>query len=309
MTGSPISHVSDTARWVAMYRAMESERPDALFRDPLARALAGEHGEEIIRRLPKARQIAWPMIVRTAVMDEIILRAVHKDGADTVVNLAAGLDARAYRLPVPPSVRWVDVDLPDIQRYKKSSLGGERPVCALEYAPVDLTDAAARRALFARIGASTKRALVVSEGLLVYLKPDQVGDLAMDLHAQPAFRWWLIDLASPRLLKMLERTWGPSLERAPFLFAPADSTRFFEPHGWKEAEYRSMFDESIRLNRTMRFGKFWHWVGRFYPRKMREQFKRMSGVAVLERRTEQEGQRRTRRTGERTGESGHHPGS
>ena len=40
-TSTPISHVSDTAHWVAMYRAMESERPDALFRDPHARRLAG----------------------------------------------------------------------------------------------------------------------------------------------------------------------------------------------------------------------------------------------------------------------------
>ncbi|MGD0484992.1 MAG: hypothetical protein ABSB58_10150, partial [Gemmatimonadales bacterium] len=37
----PIEHVSDTARWVAVHRAMESERPDALFRDPFARRLAG----------------------------------------------------------------------------------------------------------------------------------------------------------------------------------------------------------------------------------------------------------------------------
>jgi len=41
---NPISSVSDTARWVALYRAMESDRPDALFRDPYARRLAGAAG-------------------------------------------------------------------------------------------------------------------------------------------------------------------------------------------------------------------------------------------------------------------------
>ncbi len=41
-----IRNVSDTALWVAMYRAMESERADALFYDPYARVLAGERGEE-----------------------------------------------------------------------------------------------------------------------------------------------------------------------------------------------------------------------------------------------------------------------
>jgi len=47
--------ISDTARWVAMYRARETDRPDARFRDPYARLLAGERGEEILRRMPGER--------------------------------------------------------------------------------------------------------------------------------------------------------------------------------------------------------------------------------------------------------------
>src|SRR6267143_6553964 len=101
--------ISDTARWVAIYRAMESERPDALFHDPYARRLAGPRGEEIVRHMPKGRAMAWPMIVRTAVMDELIARAVERDGVHTVVNLAAGLDTRPYRLALPAKLRWVDV--------------------------------------------------------------------------------------------------------------------------------------------------------------------------------------------------------
>src|ERR1700756_898451 len=98
MTTGPIAHVSDTARWVALYRAMESERPDALFRDPYARRLAGERGGQILQSMRRGRTWAWPMIVRTAVMDEVILRAVTRYGADTVLNLAAGLDTRPFRL-------------------------------------------------------------------------------------------------------------------------------------------------------------------------------------------------------------------
>src|SRR2546421_10012034 len=97
-----IEHVSDTARWVALYRAMESERPDALFRDPYARRLAGERGERILTSMRKGRAWAWPMIVRTAVMDELILRAIQRDGGGTVLNLAAGLGTRPYRRPPPP---------------------------------------------------------------------------------------------------------------------------------------------------------------------------------------------------------------
>src|SRR2546428_13774695 len=98
---SPITSVSDTAKWVAMYRAIESERPDALFRDPYARRLAGPAGERILASMPQGRRWAWPMIGGTAGRDETAMRLVPQQGVDTVFNLAAGLDARAYGLPLP----------------------------------------------------------------------------------------------------------------------------------------------------------------------------------------------------------------
>ena len=280
-----IQHISDTARWVALYRAMESDRPDALFRDPYARRLAGERAERIVAGMKRGRAWAWPMIVRTAVMDELILRAIERDGVATVLNLAAGLDTRPYRLPLPPSLRWVEVDFPDVIAYKQEQLAGERPVCALEQVGVDLTDVARRRALFAQIGSAGRQTLVVTEGLLIYLTPDQVAALADDLAVPPSFRWWLLDLGSPRLLKMMEKTWGRTVAagNAPFQFAPAESTRFFEPHGWREAQYRSMWEESLRLKRTMRLAWLWQLIGRLYPKRKREEFRRFSGIAMLQR--------------------------
>jgi methyltransferase (TIGR00027 family) len=272
---NPITHVSDTARWVALYRAMESERRDPLFRDPYARRLAGEQGEAILRGMKQARRWAWPMIVRTAVMDEIILRAIERDGVDTVLNLAAGLDARPYRLALPKTLRWVDVDL-----------AGETPSCTVEFAKVDLRDAAARRTLFAGVAESAQRVLVVTEGLLIYLKPEQVADLAKDLAAQPVFRWWLIDIASPLLLQWMQRTWGKTATagNAAFIFAPAEDTKFFEPYGWREVEYRNTMDEGIRLKRVPKMMFLWRILGLFASRARKAQFKRFSGVVLLERR-------------------------
>ena len=283
-TSGKIEHVSDTARWVALYRAMESERPDALFHDPYARRLAGPRGEQVLAAMPKGRAFAWPMIVRTAVMDEVILQAIERDRVGTVLNLAAGLDTRPYRLPLPGALRWVEVDFPDVVAYKEEQLAGERPVCALERVGIDLTDVPRRRALFDRIG-SARPVLVVSEGLLIYLTRDQVGALAADLAAPPSFRWWLIDLASPRLLKMMDKTWGPIVAagNAPFQFAPAEGTRFFEPFGWREAEFRPTWDESRRLNRTMRMAWLWNLIGQLLPKAKREEWRRFSGIVLLER--------------------------
>ena len=268
-----------------MYRAMESERSDALFHDPWARKLAGPEGEAILRGVPKGAAMAWPMIVRTQVMDEILLRTIREEKVDAVLNLAAGLDARPFRLPLPPALRWIEVDFPDILAYKQSVLGAEKPHCTLEFTPADLTDGAARGALFAQVGASASRVFVIAEGLLGYLQAEQVARLAQDLSARPSFRWWLIDLASPDLLKRIQKLWGKTLQKTPLIFGPVEGTQFFDPHGWRELEYRQMFLESLRLNRTMRFAKFFKMLGHLYPKKTKERFSRFSGIVLMGRKS------------------------
>lgn len=280
--GNPIRNVSDTALWVAIYRAMESERPDAIFRDPYARRLGGERGQAIVDAMPRGKMMSWPMVVRTAVMDEIILRCVRQ-GAATVLNLAAGLDTRPYRLALPASLRWLHVDLPGMIDYFRSHMSGETPRCGLEFIAADLRDANARREVFAN-AARFGPLLVITDGLLIYLEPSDVADLARDLHDIARAKWWLSDLASPMLLKYLERQWQPMLKdgNAPFRFGPAESSAFFAPFGWRETEYRPHWEESLRLKRTMPHAWLWNILRRLQPARQREAMKRFSGIILLE---------------------------
>lgn len=282
---SQIENVSDTARWVAVYRAMETARPDAIFRDPFAARLAGERGEAIVRSMKRGKATAWAMIVRTAVFDEIILDRVNAGGVDLVLNLAAGLDARPWRLRVPPTLRWVDVDLPGILDYKLESLQNERPLCQYDAIRLDLRDETRRQALFAQLGAGASRVLVLSEGLLIYLTPEQVGGLARDLHAPASFHWWLIDIASPRLLKIMTKYWGKNLQagNAPFQFGPAEGTRFFESYWWREAQFRSTIEDAYRLRREMSMMWLWRALARLRSRATQQEMARFSGIALLER--------------------------
>ena len=281
----PIEHVSDTARWVAYYRAMETDRRDAIFRDPYARRLAGPEGKRIVDEMPRGKATAWAMVTRTAVFDEIILDVVRQRNADLVLNLAAGLDARPWRLPLPPSLRWIDVDLPAMLDYKASIMGDVDPVCRYEPIPADLVKADERISLFSRLGAESTSTLVISEGLLIYLTDDQVKGLATELHRQRAFRWWLLDLASPRLLQILEKSWGRTLAQgnAPFRFAPPNGTAFFRPLGWREVAYRSSLEEAHRLGREMPMMWFWRLLSRMSPPEKREEVRRISGYVLLER--------------------------
>jgi methyltransferase (TIGR00027 family) len=292
MTDPALRNVSDTARWVAIYRAMESERADALFHDPYARQLGGERGEQIVRTLPRGTATAWPMIVRTMVFDEILLRLVDPHGSapvDTVINLAAGLDARPYRLALPSTLHWVEVDLPGILEYKEEILAPHRPVCRLERVRLDLTEEAARQELFARLGTEARCALTITEGLLIYLTEPIVAGLARDLGAQRSFRWWLSDLASPRLLKLMKRSWGRTLDaaQASFRFAPAAGLDFFTPLGWQAHEVRQTWAEARRLDRRPPRAWLYELLGRLTPPKKRAEMQDISRYILLENTTAQ----------------------
>jgi Leucine carboxyl methyltransferase len=97
-----ITHVSDTARWTALHRATESRRRDALFNDPFAERLAGQHGRAIVAGSPRTTRNGWWLIARTKIIDDTIIEAIS-DGCDRVLNLAAGLDTR-------PEVAWWMLD-------------------------------------------------------------------------------------------------------------------------------------------------------------------------------------------------------
>ena len=278
----PLQHISDTARWMAYARAMEAERPDAIFQDSLSRRLAGEAGEAIARAVGDAEIIARGIAVRTAVMDELILQKVNRDEVDLILNLAAGLDTRPWRLALPSKLRWVDVDLPAILKYKTSVIGSERPVCKYESLDADITDSTARARVFEHCGGA-RRVLVVTEGLLVYLTPAQVAALAQDLHGQSSFMWWLTDLTGPRALEMLRRVWGPMLRGAAFQFGPADSAEFFRQLGWRELLFRSSQEEARRLHRGTSAMLLSRLMLFFSSRSLREEFRRLSGVALLAR--------------------------
>lgn len=247
---SPIRNIWDTARWVAVYRARETERADAVFRDPFARRLAGESGERIAASMTFAEKNSWPFVARTWLIDQLIADEVRQ-GTDMVINLGAGLDARPYRMELPPSLEWVEVDLPEILDYKEEILRNEKPVCRLGRVRLDLSNVSARRELFSELGGRAKRALVVAEGLLVYLTEEEVTALAEDLAAPAAFRDWIIDLASPGLLRMLAKKMGAPLDQAgaPLKFAPQQGPEFFTRCGWKPQDIRTIIHAAAKLNR------------------------------------------------------------
>ena len=250
MADSLISHVSDTARWVAVYRAWETARPDALFRDPLADRLAGERGKTIAAATPRAAVTGWSAITRTRLIDDLVLDSIAH-GCDRVLNLAAGFDTRPYRLALPRAFTWVEADLPALIDEKQRLLADQTPICNLIREAVDLADSAARVDLLRRAVAGAKNALVITEGLVVYLTDETVAALARDLAAEPAIRGWVLDMMSPRMRAMIsDGMGGRHPARALVRFAPDTGVGFFEAHGWRARDVHPLLRAAIRFRRA-----------------------------------------------------------
>lgn len=274
-----LRNVSDTALWVAAYRAEESERSDALFHDPYARALTGERGFRLLDAVPKGRQRAWPMVVRTVLLDAMV-RERLTTGCDFVVNLAAGLDARPYRMELPAELPWIEVDLPEMIDYKRGVLDDARPRCRLERVAADLADGDTRVALLRDLSRRGARGLVLTEGLLIYLDEGSVAALATELAAAGSYRWWGTDLVSPGLLRWMSRSWGDHVAAAgaPFRFAPEEGPGFFAARGWRALEIRGSFHAAGRMRRLP---FFYSLLARVFPEPKRWNPKRVWGGVCL----------------------------
>jgi methyltransferase (TIGR00027 family) len=237
--------VSDTARWVAHLRGQET----VLFRDPYACALAGERGRQIAEAMPplpwlRADGMAANLAVRTKVFDELIMEGIATLDADAVLNLAAGLDARPYRLPLRSSLVWIEADNAALLEHKAGVLAGARPACEVLRIATDLREPTA---LLQRVRAY-RRVLVVSEGLLVYLDYAAVRSLARVLASVPCLRRWIVECVAPQQLAAHMKHWRDALGDARWEFG--SDLEFFNAHGWSAIDRRSFFTESLRLGRS-----------------------------------------------------------
>ena len=237
-----------TSRWVAAARELESARPDALFRDPLAGALAGQEGRAMLAEMaavsgpPGAMSPENPYLaIRTRYFDDVLLAAA-RGGSTQVVILAAGMDARAFRLEWPTGTEVFEVERPEVLAYKEAVLtkAGATPKAARRVIAADLREdfgSSLRAAGFD----SSRQAMFLIEGLLPYL-PDagaahailakvhaiaaEGSSIAMDIVSQTF-------LQSPYTAGLRDRL---KALQAPWEFGTDDPEGFLAAIGWQVTE-------------------------------------------------------------------------
>lgn len=195
--------VGTTAVMVAAARAVETEQPDALIRDPYAKLLVTNSGAGVIWEAMLNPEVAARVealdsesaahlhhmrgyqAVRTNFFD-IFFKDAVADGIRQVVILASGLDSRAYRLDWPTGTTVYEIDQPQVLAYKSTTLAenGVTPSADRREVAIDLRldwPGALRAAGFD----PAARTAWLAEGLLMYLPAEaqdrlftQIGELS-----------------------------------------------------------------------------------------------------------------------------------
>ncbi len=233
-----LAGVGLTSVWVAAMRAVETERPlsaGRLCEDPFARALAGDEGFATLARSEAELGIGPPVLpLRTRFCDER-LRAALDDGFEQIVILAAGMDSRAFRVEMRPSVHVFEVDRAEIFAHKEPRLEGARPRGMRTLVPVDLADDWPR-ALVDRGMDPSKRTFWLVEGLLVYLEAPVVDALFTRLGALSASGSRAVFDASSKVILehpiMAARVAFVARLGAPWIYGIDDPEAFAERFGW-----------------------------------------------------------------------------
>lgn len=165
-----------TGRWIAAARALETARPDRLFNDPWAGLLAGESGKAAL----EAAAYNPFLPVRTRYFDDRILDILGE--GTQIVLLGAGLDTRAFRLPLPPSCTLFEIDYAEAFTQKESILHSASSRCERRCVLTDLSGPWIQALLEAGFDRSTPT-IWVAEGLFFYLAVPDVEALVRDAAA------------------------------------------------------------------------------------------------------------------------------
>jgi methyltransferase (TIGR00027 family) len=162
------------AYWIAAARARESERDDRLFDDPYAARLAGTAGPAALAASERASSGENAFLpVRTRFFDDLVRTEAER--LDQVVLLGAGLDTRAFRLKLPASLRWFEIDTPELFAEKEPILAELGAVACCERTVVAADFAADWSTALLDAGFELgRRTGCLAEGLLFYL-PTEAG--------------------------------------------------------------------------------------------------------------------------------------
>jgi methyltransferase (TIGR00027 family) len=233
-----------TSRWIAAARALETESRRPLFNDPLARELAGEAGfamMDSMRASIGAANFSGPdpyLSIRTRFFDDVLVSAVTDAPVRQVVIVAAGMDARAFRLEWPEGVVLFEIDRADVFEYKEPVVErlGAHARCDRRIVRADVSADWVDRLVAAGFDREEPSAILV-EGLLFYLEEATVPHVMRTIGELASEHSWLaMDFVNAEMLTSpFVASYMARLREVgcPWTFGVTDPEGFVSDYGWE----------------------------------------------------------------------------
>jgi O-methyltransferase involved in polyketide biosynthesis len=194
------------------------------------------------------------------------------------------MDTRPYRMDLPADLKWIEVDYPAMIRHKEGVLQQKSPKCRLDRLSCDLSNSVERKQLLQRVAGNSRKVLVLTEGVVLYLSEEQVSALSDDLAAYPQYKYWLVEYMHQSVYPFLQQgARAEKLRNAPIIFVPPDWIGFFEHKGWKVKDIQYHGEEGARRNRWMPMPLFGRILARLAPSKVLARTGKMTGFMLLTR--------------------------
>jgi methyltransferase (TIGR00027 family) len=231
----------------AASRALETERVDALYRDPFARQLAGDAGMALFHELravwgtasgpPPPGEPQPYLSIRTRFFDEKLQNAVREMGLNQVVVLGAGMDARVLRFEWPSDLAWFEIDSAEVLERKDRVLRRLSQGCSRRAVCADLAGDWLTPLLAAGFVPTSPAAFLI-EGVLLYLDPRAAAHVLRTVSSAATYGSWIgLDLVcsktvtSPLMAAHLQRL--AELGRPAWQFTVDDPEALLVDHGWR----------------------------------------------------------------------------
>jgi len=253
---------NDSAMMIAYERSLETSRPDALFNDPLAGALAGSKGETLSAGFGNMCTMFefpdWPEFhkmwtaVRTKFIDERVTELASSGSFQQLVNCGAGMDTRAYRIECYKgfSKGSFEVDMEVINTNKEKVFREllDAPVSHCSVVNVSLDFLNEEKTLATELPApfdAAQPSVFVSEGLVMYLGAGKF-KLLRDVSAVAA-------LGSVFILQYMDASESNKAKEDPSVLDHAlsaeEATSTLSELGWGEFVISKFGDEALNFGR------------------------------------------------------------
>jgi methyltransferase (TIGR00027 family) len=245
--GDVLKPISKTAFYCCGVRMRDAEGPSPVCGDSYARLFMNEEGLRILAAFDDEPRPNASNVARHRVIDDIIRRELAADPKLLVVIIGAGFDTRAYRLK---GGAWVELDEPQVIAYKEERLPASECENELRRIPIDFS-AESLEEKFAPF-AGRGRALVVVEGVFMYLDEGAIRELLLTLHRLFPRHTLVCDLMNRRFFEKYGQTINKKISGmgAPFRFTVDDPERVFLEGGYRRASKISVIEKSVEFQRA-----------------------------------------------------------